>query len=648
MTQVGIGGPQPPSGADADERAKLLVGKVVADRYRVMELVAMGGMGAVYRAEHVHMRKQVALKLLRPETEGLPELVQRFEREAVAGAQISHPNVAAASDFGREASGAYYLVLEYIRGVTLSELIKQGPTPAARVGRIGRQIADALSAVHAMGIIHRDIKPRNIMIVEGTEDFVKLIDFGLAKVPVERLSSGEEADNPRRSLTAAGVVMGTIAYMAPEAALGMKAVGPPSDLYALGVVLYELVTGRHPFENVEPTALFAAHRKAIVPAFAVRAPEVEVPYEFERVVRRLLEKEPSARYESAAALVQAIDELFEAGILRHDATPPEPAQAQAVTVAGASSIPPPPTDEVGVKAWLPPPGGFAPPQPPTPQGAPTAPGPVSPPLPSAMPSAEVSLSAFAPRRRRARVAVVIVVGLLALVALALVALQFSRAPAGDTGPPRAATTGAGSPAPLASHASARATAASSAHEAVAPKSSLHAELRAHLGASRWVEALKAVSSMAEREPGTFAETSARDDAAKALLRAPEGEARVLTMRMLAERGGAGGLDALYELARDDQAGGGGPAGKRALELLRRRETLEKASPGLRIAVELRVAPCEQKSQLFARAAREGDARALEILEALRAPDCNPRAGMCCFRKDGLLERAIDEIKARAD
>jgi hypothetical protein len=287
---------------------------VISDRYRIVELVAMGAMGAVYRADHLLMHKQVAVKILHPETEGFPELVSRFEREAVAGAHINHENVAGASDFGKFDGESRFLVLEYIDGETLMDLIFRGPLRAERASNIARQLAKALGAVHDKGIVHRDVKPRNVMILEGKKpgsDHVKLIDFGLAKVPVSELSP-RSRDQEMPSLTQAGVVMGTVAYMAPETAMGMRAVQERADLYSLGVVFYEMLAGKHPFDADDPALLFALHRAQPPPPIRERNPAVTVPPAIERVVMRLLEKDPEARYDSTDALIAAIDESLRA------------------------------------------------------------------------------------------------------------------------------------------------------------------------------------------------------------------------------------------------------------------------------------------------------------------------------------------------
>ncbi|WP_437713530.1 protein kinase [Sorangium sp. So ce448] len=342
--------PEPTLTADeaAKHRARSYLGRVISKRYRIDEVIAMGGMGAVYRGEHVHMHKRVAIKILHPDTERLPELVQRFEREAIAGAHIQHRNVATATDFGEAEDGSFFLVLEYVRGTTLHEIIRRGPVPAARAALIARQLAAALDATHAMGIVHRDVKPRNVMVVEPQGDLVKLIDFGLAKVSVDQLrrstaspeSARAGADSLPVRLTTAGVIFGTIAYLAPESALGMDFVDERADLYALGLILYEMLAGKHPFLAKDPVELFNQQRSAPVPAIATHSPGVEAPPALEAVVRLLLEKNPRARFGTAAELIAALDDACSvSGIAVHEPRAEMASRGEMSSRAEMASVP---------------------------------------------------------------------------------------------------------------------------------------------------------------------------------------------------------------------------------------------------------------------------------------------------------------------
>ncbi len=287
----------------ASERAAALVGATVVGRYRLEELVAQGGLASVFRATRTADGGEVAVKLLHAEAEGLPELIERFEREAIAGKHIFHPNVVTVHEIAQLDDGSWFLVQDFVRGETLRDLIDRGPVPAARAARVARHVAAGLTAAHDMGIVHRDIKPRNLMFVGGPEDKVQIVDFGLARVPVEELSlfKGEGR------ITQSGVVFGTVAYLAPEAALGMDAIDRRSDLYALGIILYEMLAGRHPFVAGDPVAMFNLQRTAPPPPIRERSPGVDVPPELEAIVRRLLAKDPDARYQHARALVVALD-----------------------------------------------------------------------------------------------------------------------------------------------------------------------------------------------------------------------------------------------------------------------------------------------------------------------------------------------------
>ncbi|HSO00277.1 MAG TPA: serine/threonine-protein kinase [Candidatus Nanopelagicales bacterium] len=292
----------------ARERAAVFIGRTLLGRYRVEELLAMGGLAAVFRATVVGNGELVAVKILHPDTEQLPELVARFQREAIAGRHIYHPNVAAVHEVVQLEDGSWCMMMEYVRGVTLRELMEQGPLPPVRAAQIAREIAVGLNAAHDMGIVHRDLKPLNVMVcppaAPGSTEVVKVIDFGLAKVPVDELRVGGDGGN---ELTQAGVVMGTMAYLAPEAALGMRAIERRSDLYALGVILYEMLAGKHPFDATSPAEMFAMHRKGFVPPIAERTPGVKVPEPLEAVARKLLEKDPDDRLPNARAVIAALD-----------------------------------------------------------------------------------------------------------------------------------------------------------------------------------------------------------------------------------------------------------------------------------------------------------------------------------------------------
>jgi serine/threonine-protein kinase len=275
------------------------IGTVVAGRYRVTKALGAGGMGVVYRAEHVHMKKAVAVKILHKHMTAMAEVVARFEREAVAAGRIEHPNVAGATDFGRLDDGSFYLALEYIEGKSLASLLDTGGAlPALRALVITRQIADGLAAAHAAGIIHRDLKPENVMLVErdGVPDWVKVLDFGIAKVPVEEVEG--------QKLTQIGTIFGTPQYMSPEQGQGHP-VDARADLYALGVMLYEMLAGKLPFVADDMVVLITRHITEDPPALSEG-----IHREVRDLVFELLEKEPSKRIQTTADLVKRIDRLL--------------------------------------------------------------------------------------------------------------------------------------------------------------------------------------------------------------------------------------------------------------------------------------------------------------------------------------------------
>jgi serine/threonine-protein kinase len=288
-TMLREGSSLPPAGHDQ------LIGQVVAGRYRVEAMIGQGGMGRVYRAVHVHMHKTVALKVLRPEMTVVRGVLARFEREAVAAGRISHPNVAAATDFGRIGTdGPFYLVLEYVDGKNLRREIKAGPFSVQRALAVAVQACEGLVAAHQQSIIHRDLKPDNIMLVDDNgRDLVKVLDFGIAKVTDAPAEAGEHQ-------TRYGVVMGTPRYMSPEQAAG-GTVDHRTDLYALGVILYEMLSGQAPF--------VASGLNAVLSQQLVNDPPPlppHVPRDLVKVCFQLLARDAEGRPESAAAVLEML------------------------------------------------------------------------------------------------------------------------------------------------------------------------------------------------------------------------------------------------------------------------------------------------------------------------------------------------------
>jgi eukaryotic-like serine/threonine-protein kinase len=283
----------------------LSLGEVVAERYRIDSVLGEGGMGIVYRAHHLHLRKTHALKVLLPMWSSMPEVVSRFEREAVAAGSIRSPHVAGATDFGRLPNGSFFLVMEYVDGVTLRNVLEAGPLDAGRALHVVRGIVSALHAAHAIGIVHRDMKPENVMLVDrdGDADFVKVLDFGIAKV--DSFDATNTA-GPSKALTQVGAVIGTPDYMSPEQALGGN-VDARSDLYSVGVILFEMLTGRCPFAGGAVTIL-RQHIMAEVPDLPSAVAEGIDP-RMAAIVRRLMAKVPDQRFASTTDLTAALDEL---------------------------------------------------------------------------------------------------------------------------------------------------------------------------------------------------------------------------------------------------------------------------------------------------------------------------------------------------
>lgn len=291
------GGQCPQCGARSYQREDRLIGTTIADKYLLEAKLGTGGMCEVYRARHVVIGKEVAVKILRPELAADPMIAERFEQEARAASRIRHPNAIDVNDFGVANGTTPYIVMELVDGKTVGQLLREtGPFSVERAVNILRQVCGALESAHMAGVIHRDIKPDNIMIAEYEGgDWVEVCDFGVAKI--------QEDVNRRAALTGANFILGTPRYMSPEQC-EERPVDARSDIYSLGVVLYEMLTGEAPFEG-NSTRLLVAHTFETPPLIRTKRPDL--PADLEAVVMRALDKDPARRPQSAAEFFQAVE-----------------------------------------------------------------------------------------------------------------------------------------------------------------------------------------------------------------------------------------------------------------------------------------------------------------------------------------------------
>jgi serine/threonine protein kinase len=663
-----------PPAAEAENR----LGKVINGRYLIQQLLGEGGMGSVYLAEHTHMKKRVAIKLLHPEMSDNAEVSARFEREAMAAAHIEHPNVAGATDFGKTEDGAFFLVLEYVEGINLRDTLAEGPLTAQRALRITRQIGLALERAHEAGIVHRDLKPENVMLVKkGDEpDFVKVLDFGIAKVLEGAASASAEIAKRNGGaagapLTRMGTILGTPEYMAPEQALG-EAVTPAADLYGVGVMLYEMLTGKHPFDPPDRMAMLSFHIVAPVPLMQDRAPAVDVPPMVEAVVRCLLEKDSKKRYANARALIEAIESAAAgSGIDLGLGVPnPVPSQPGGSRTPGGTAVAPDSSAARG-PGWIDN-DAFAK----TSVGVPVANAATANGLPAAGPA---SASASAKGDDGARTSVLETLGrqprgvLYALAAalplgfiiVIVVVVLAARSPkvvttvvTADGGTIEITETAKGKVAPpdrvkaavalgpealetlakeypddpsLLQKLAIAYQAQGKNHEAL---TTVRALLAAQPAAASDDEILQVVTSLAAKGQGSD------DDEAFALLEGPLGASGVdALIDMTVRAPGREGRD-----VRDHRA--------RAAKSLAKPDVRAHASPAAAVLLDLKTAKeCAAKHDLLGRAKDDGDARLLPPLKALkvtrgcggflRQGDCHP-----CMRKDAALDDAIAAVEAR--
>ncbi len=648
--------PQPPQSSPAGTS---LVGQIVSGRYRIRELLGEGGMGAVYLAEHTLMRKRVALKLLHADMSRDPEVLARFKREAEAAAHVEHPNVATATDFGQTEDGSFFLVLEYVEGTSLRKVIEQGAVHPARALHVARQIAFALDRAHAAGIVHRDLKPENVMLVKKGDDpdFVKVLDFGIAKVERPARDTGQP-------LTRLGTILGTPEYMAPEQALGEK-VGPAADLYAVGVMLYEMLTGKHPFDTEDRMAILSMHIVAPVPRMADRNPAIDVPAPIEELVRKLLEKDAKARPPSARALAEAIEvaaaqsgidlpHVLSARSFGRESNPdlmrsPAPSAMSSTEVAPQSLRAPEssagPVDALAATDYGLPASVVNPASGAAHASRPTA---------GALDGLAERIKAI-PRGVLIAVSSIIPICVLALVVTVIVARRSSgvEQELADAAAPFA--TGAEAPAARPTHAAperieAAAAQGPSALEALAKEFPDDTAVQrrlvlAYAEANATREALRAIRALASKD------VAAIDEPVLAVVVEAAQRAETADDAFGLLEGGLGerGVDGLIELSSNKKV----PAATRtrATKSLSRADTRAKASPAALVFLDLKNAKsCTAKRDLLERVKDSGDARVLPLLKTMKSTrgcgfmgrrDCYP-----CLRRGGALDEALAAVEAR--
>ena len=637
------------SSSASSSEALGLVGRVLSERYRIEALLGEGGMGAVYLAEHVLMRKRLAVKVLHAEMTRMPEMVARFEREAMAAAHIEHPNVAAATDFGKLENGAFFLVLEYVEGTSLRDVIERGPMEPRRALHIAHQIASALARATALGIVHRDLKPENVMLVHrgGDPDFVKVLDFGIAKVPVGELTNRGNDTESGQVLTQLGMVYGTPEYMAPEQALG-QAVDARADLYALGVILFEMLTGVRPFDAESKVALLGMKVTSDPPSLASKNAAVRVPAGVEAIVRRLLDKEAKSRYQTAREALEAFEncelgESLDAPSLRSNASP-----------LGGSSLRQRTSPRGGVSPFAP---GVAAAET---VAAESLSAEVEPRPPvSGVKLPELVLAKIREVRARVPPLVLAAAGGFLLLLVLVVAIALLRGPSTEPGPAGTVTSSKSdsffSKAPALAPPDVLAAAEAGGSAAVTDLTARFPEdpavwralVRTYTAEKRGVDAMRAVAKLVALNERA-AEDQDVEEAVKAAVQGPT-ESADAAFAVMESGLGARGPDLLYDLSTTK--GLAPRALARVKQALVKPEVKARMSPALLLLVDFRAATgCEAKKALLARAKEQGDGRILSSLRTLQVAKGCGFLGLSdcwsCMRKDNALGATIAAIEER--
>ena len=665
-----------------------MAGTVLAGRYRIGSMLGEGGMGAVFEGEHLLMHKRVAIKMLHPDVSQTGEMVQRFEREAMAAAHIDHPNVVTATDFGHTPEGACFLVLEYVEGQNLRQVMANcGALGARRSLHIAEQVASVLVKAHGLGIVHRDLKPDNVMLVErdGDADFVKVLDFGIAKVPVESLQGQQVATG--QGLTRLGVMYGTPEYMAPEQAMG-TGVDHRADLYALGIMLFEMLTGERPFDADNVVSLVTMHIVDAPPHLNARRPDITMPAGLDELVQQLLAKDREQRPASAREVIDRIRAILDengvtpgpavvvpsAPISRGSGNHPATVPGSVGSVGGDESVAVPPAassqTKTPVLSDLPDNGEVAFAQ--TTAGGQAAIDVTSGGSLQTGPAPESRLQremrefvpALEEMRRKlpgplAQVPLVAYAGGLIVVLMVLTAVVLrprTPVPTQLAGATPSATVAA--PSRLTdAEIEAAARTGPSALEALAdkyPKDErvLGAMVKQQHDGHHPAEAIKALDRLAKLRPEA-ASDEAMLPVIKAALEGPP-EATDTAFAMLEEDMGEQGLSLLYALWTSSAKDASAKLKARAGKVLSKPEIKARASKGLQALIDLNMTPasCETKREGVELALEAGDRRAVPLLQRLSSrkgcgflnvQDCWP-----CLRRDNALAEAIKAAEKRPE
>src|ERR1700722_11749650 len=315
---------------------ELQPGMIIRNKYEILDRIGVGGMGVVYRARHLTFNEMCAIKIVTDQIAGDSNFLQRFQKEAVVTRKLRHPNAVRVDDFDYTDDGRPFIVMELVEGKNIGEILQeQGPFRVARAVRITTQVAQALGVAHKLGVVHRDIKPGNILLTtdEQGQESAKVLDFGIAKLR-------EAAGDANSGMTMTGMVVGTPLYMSPEQFMGKKGDGEidgRTDLYSLGVVLYQMVTAQLPFEGDTLYSLMMQHMQGTVKPPREVVPELNIPESLSRVILKAIDKSRELRFQTAEEFVAALNQVANERV-SNEAAPDDQRLNDPISNIGATSL----------------------------------------------------------------------------------------------------------------------------------------------------------------------------------------------------------------------------------------------------------------------------------------------------------------------